>query len=377
MVVDKLASRDSTQNEVVETTQHTRTVDIVHIYDRVFISPNWSKNSAQRNRNAPDSRFAWVSVDFRVESLEPSSLAHIYSFHKAIEAMLADKIDKNLVIMIGSEPAHVTAVALLLGGHMIIGRGMSADDVAERLRPISYMFSSFADGNTHLSVEDCWRAIHRASTLGWTTFDSSQQDDGQEAIDMDEYLHYDDTPNGAMHLVDPARLLLFREPADLPAGVAFEDEGGRRRFGAEHYAGLFEDFGVRLVVRCGGGAWDCEALRAAGMAVEDLRVTAGGAGMLSAVDRFLTLARVAPGCIAVQCGGGGGDERIESEGGDDGDDSMEADAGARLVVAAHLIRNRGFGAGAAVAWTHIAHPAAGRPSPELVILGDDTSSSMM
>ena len=250
---------------------------------------------------------------------------------------------------------------------MIIGRGMSADEVSERLRPISYMYSSFADGNTNLSVEDCWRAIHRATELGWASFDQPQRDDGQDVIDMDEYLHYDDTPNGAMHLVDPARLLLFREPADLPSGVAWEDEGGRRHFGAEHYAGLFEDFGVRLVVRCGGGSWDTDALRASGVAVEDLRVTAGGAGMLSAVDRFLTLARLVPGCIAVQCGGG---ELIESEEGDGQDESMEADAGARLVVAAHLIRNRGFAAAAAVAWTHIAHPAAARPAPELVITGD-------
>ena len=225
------------------------------------------------------------------------------------------------------------------------------------------------DGNgsdLDLAIEDCWRAMHRARSLGWANFrdnaDSAEDCELREVIDMEEYQHYDDTPNGAMHLVDPSRLLLFRCPADLPPGLAWDDNKGRRRFGAEHYAGLFEDFDVRLVVQC-GGAWDCGALEAAGVAVEDLRVEAGRAGMLAAVDRFVTLAREAPGCIAVQCGGGDDDSSDSDE---DGNEGLGEEAAARLVVAAHLIRNRGFGAAAAVAWSHIAHPAARRAAPELV-----------
>ncbi len=89
-----------------------------------------------RNRNEIDGTFTWVSVDCQVESLEPSSLAHIYSFHKALKAMLEDKIEKSLVIMMGSEQVHVASVALLLQGHMIIGSLMSAEEVLEWPRPI-------------------------------------------------------------------------------------------------------------------------------------------------------------------------------------------------------------------------------------------------
>jgi hypothetical protein len=119
--------------------------------------------------------------------------------------------------------------------------------------------------------------------------------------------------------------------------------------------------------------------------------------MMAAVDRFLTLMRVVPGCIAVQCGGGeedgGGREDDEgrklqgpeghgaddegSEGEDDSDGERDREDGggrmgegdaARLLVAAHLIRGRGFGAAEALAWAQMAHPAAAGPAPALVLL---------
>ena len=70
--------------------------------------------------------------------------------------------------------------------------------------------------------------------------------------------------------------------------------------------------------------------------------------------------------------GGAGAERIESEDGGAGegdDEEVDGDTGARLVVAAHLIRSRGFRAAEAVAWGLIAHPrAAARAAPALVAL---------
>jgi hypothetical protein len=70
--------------------------------------------------------------------------------------------------------------------------------------------------------------------------------------------------------------------------------------------------------------------------------------VLPSIDRFLTLLKVAPGCIAVQCG--------------------SADAVVRLAVAAHLIRHRGFSAPAAIAWTHIVHPMLPDPVSKEVVL---------
>ena len=308
----------------------------IHLIDRLYISII-AENLSHSFRNAvnihmPKDRntFVCASVDVSHHDFAPSSLAHMYSFHKSISMLLESIGDRDLVIAVAAEPSLITIVALLLGSHLIIGKGMTPQMVAKNFRLLESMFVKLTDGNnTDLSVLDCWKAIHRATTLGWVNFDSHQKHDVSEIIDMDEYLHYDDTHNGAMHLVDPSRLLLFREPADLPAGVAWEDEGGRRRFGAEHYAWLFEDFGVSLVVRCGGGE----------------RAT------------------------SVEAGRGAGNEADRSTALCDGD------AGARLLVAAHLIRSRGFCAAEALAWACMVHPVAAGAGPAVVLVSGAAGGS--
>ena len=341
---------------------------LVHLFDRVSVSLSGNiRESVYPPRSSQTKNvLAKIVSDDCPQCSVPSSLADIYAFHKNLSKILDVPKDQDLTILM--ELHQAKTAALLLGCYMIVGRGMSADEVKDRFRPVKEMYTEMTQGDmrcksTGIMIEDYWSGLHRAAALGRVNFDPPEGLYGQDLIDMDEYLHYDDTANGAMHLVDPSRVLLFREPADLPAGTAWRDEGGRRLFGAEHYAGLFVDFGVGLAVRCGGGAWDDAALGAAGIAVEDMRATARGAGTLAAVDRFLTLARSAPGCIAVQCGRGGGNGgagRDQTGGGAAGGGS---DAAARLVVAAHLIRGRGFTAAGALAWTHIAHPAAAARQP--------------
>jgi hypothetical protein len=343
--------------------------------DQLFISLISTENSTLSTNicGVDHNQYASISTDIEWTCLTPSSLGHLYSFHRDIENAIIDSTDSDLVVLVRANRNQIALATYLLGGYMILGRGMSADEVAAIFMPI-YGVTECAQSD--FQMQDYWRALHHAKSLGWVNFQTANySDDNDEEpafIDMEEYLHYDDTANGAMHLVDPARLLLFRCPADLPAGQAWRDEGGRRVFGAEHYAGVFGDFDVRLVVRCGGarGGWDSGALRAAGMAVEELRVApGGGAGVMAAVDRFLTLMRAAPGCIAVQCGGG------NEEGSCGGSNQwgrgwrMGEEAAARLLVAAHLIRHRGFGAAEALAWVRMAHPAAAAgPAPALVLL---------
>jgi hypothetical protein len=362
---------------------------------------------------------AWISETLSWNEkedgiFEPCNLGHIYKFHQSIIQTLEGS-NKQLVICVGEEPKHITLAALLLSGHMIMGHGMSVDDVASRFAPLSPLFVTFKDPSNpnapELTLNDCWQAMHRANALGWTKM-NQEEDEAGDFIDMDEYLHYDDSPNGAVHLVDPSRLLLFRRPHDLPNNRPWIDADGQRSFGPAHYAGVFQDFGVGLVVRCGSGAsYDAAPLRAAGIAVEDLSCAVGGGELLRAVDRFLTLARVAPGLIAVQCGPAWGaaasdvsnffdpttnrirkeeeeeEEEDDDEGGEDSDDDddegSEGNEGsgdgsvgagdedhlARLLVSAHLIRSAGFRAAPAVAWACIAHPARTLgPAPRLEIL---------
>jgi hypothetical protein len=230
--------------------------------------------------------------------------------------------------------------------------------------PIISRFSVFRPtADSTIAVQDCWRALKHAHHLGWVDFTSGDAD-VDRCIDMQEYLHYDSPANGSLHVVVPGKLLAFTCPRDIASslGASWSDEGGTRHFSAAYYLDIFEDFGVRVVVRSGGQHYDAHSLMMRGIGVEDLRLPSAATGSDSDLfpefddspaarlcvavsafrnaDRFLTLARLAPGAIALH--------------GSDPDGSLGASG--RLLAETYLIRAHGFGGPDALAWLLMAHP---------------------
>jgi hypothetical protein len=252
-----------------------------------------------------------------------------------------------MILCVGPGPRNLTHAALLLGGHLIVHEKMDLASVISAFSPISSRFVAFCDdgqfGTSELTVFDCWAALHRATELGWLDFSDEPSED---AIDMQEHLHYASVANGELHVVVPNKLLAFRAPTDLPDGLAWLDDSGTRRFSPSYYADILPDFNVSVVLCCGGACsdppYDASALAASGMGVEALAADAQSGRLLAATDRVLTLARAAPGAIALH-GAGGGEED--------------------LLLSAYLIRLHGFPARQAIAWVRMAHPAAHSAPP--------------
>ena len=199
-----------------------------------------------------------------------------------------------------------------------------------------------------LTVMDCWSALHRAKSQGWLDFSDQPNED---SIDMEEHLHYDSVANGQLHVVVPNKLLAFACPSDLPDGLAWADEAGARRFSPSYYAEVLGDFDVSVAVCCCGAdagevPYDAGALEERGVAVEALCADARSGRLLGSVDRLLTLARAAPGAVALH-GGGGWEEG--------------------LLLSACLIRLFGFSARGAIAWARMAHPPAPVAGPRLAL----------
>jgi hypothetical protein len=244
-----------------------------------------------------------------------------------------------------------------LGGYFITSKYMDPDHVATLFSSISCNFVKFKDTNVddtvELTVVDCWRALHRSRTLGWLDFSDHP---AHTSIDMEEHLHYDTVSNGEVHVVVPSKLLTFRCPTDLPDGRMWMDEGGERQFSASYYGEVLGDFDVAVVVSCGGEGvgYDTRPLEAAGIPVEVVVTEGWGGGLLRAVDRLLTLARTAPGAVAIH-GSGGGEEEV--------------------LLAAYLIRLHGFGAREAVAWARMAHPTVRSVGPRLTIRAEWQSAT--
>ena len=191
--------------------------------------------------------------DSNDDVFHPPGLGIIHGFCEDLWHSQAYKQGKTIVICAGTHPKDITDTALLVGSFMILSMDIEIQEVLDAFEVLSSQCMIYSD---QLSVSDCWKALHHASTqCGWLHLESrnflgSRREIGSEALDMREYVHYDCPLNGGFHAVVPDKLFVFDCPADLPDGAPWADAGGERLFGAAYYAEVFGDFDVDVVVRC-------------------------------------------------------------------------------------------------------------------------------
>ena len=246
---------------------------------------------------------------------------------------------------------------------MILHRGQGAEAVSSLFEASGFVTArelhTAADGGLEPSPYDCWRALDRARSLAWLV---DPQSDDDPLLDMEEFDHYAAPANGAVHLTVPGKLFFFPTPKDLPAGQDWDDcadSSGAvvRRFSARFYADLLHHLGASCVVCLGGGsAQSAAALAARGLHVEDLGLAADGSSLLRGLDRLLSLARAAPGAVAVYSG-----------------DGAVWPGYTGSLAAAFLISRLGFDEGSARAWPRLTSPwAAAAAGPAAAALVVDT-----
>ncbi len=99
----------------------------------------------------------------------------------------------------------------------------------------------------------------------------------------------------------PASSSSARPPPDLAEQRPWIDhDDGRRFFSPAHFAEIFHDNDVQLIVRCSRApaVFESSPFIANGILIKDLSAPPPGASpaaMMAAVDRFLTLVAAAPG----------------------------------------------------------------------------------
>ena len=115
-----------------------------------------------------------------------------------------------------------------------------------------------------------------------------------------------------------------------------------------YYADILGDFDVAVCCTAASSAAsdDAAGIEDHGITAEVLAADARSGRQLASVDRVLTLARAAPGAIALHgCGCG---EEVP-------------------LLLAYLIRLHGFSARQAIAWARMTHPRSPVPAPRLAL----------
>ena len=157
------------------------------------------------------------------------------------------------------------------------------------------------------------------------------------AIDIDEYLHYDNPANGDLQEVVPGKIVALRTPVDLGGGEYRDRSDGVRDFSPAFHADILHGMGVCAVVRLGEPRYAGAAFESRGLAHHDVDYAGGACPPDAAVAAFFQIiAATSPRALAVVCETGRGR--------------------AGTLTALYLMRWHKFSAREAMGWLRIMRP---------------------
>jgi hypothetical protein len=346
----------SKTNKTVDTRPFTATIMPIQIEIPTNINVDLHFITEMTDLALQDQTYCFKAAHFLdIGGSATEDVLQISVFHRFCETMCSS-IDAhpNMPIVVCPKDQDVSSLSTacqLLGAYLILEHDCQVNRVQDICRPILDEIARRKPkqppdipGPHDSCMIDCWHALDQAKSLTWLTSSDAKT---ESILDVEMAAHYAMPANGNIHVLVPGKLLLFPTPAPLPVGLDWADEsdGGQaaeRRFGASFLAGLLAELEVSAVV-CLGRAdeRDAAAFGASELDVHELGLGKGRAGLLGAMDHLLAVSRAAPGAVAVYGGGAGDSEALET------------------MVAAWVMRECGFGAGAGAAWVRMVCPHAG------------------
>ena len=269
----------------------------------------------------------------------PLNLGSVHDFCNIVEARTAKAPDaKPIVFSVGEDREKITNAAFQIGAYALLK--MSMDQVyiscwAEKLQEHLLPYRDVSPGpmNFELFLKDCWDGIARARQQSLLDF-------GPGGFDAADYYMYDDPKYADLHAVVPGKLIALRGPKNLSKPwVDVTDETGRhtfRDFSPGHYVPIFQQLGVRAVVRLNGPTYPRAEFAAAGIALVDLYFDDCSPPPPDIVAKFLAVAEAVPGAVAVHCSAGLGRTGT--------------------LIALYLMKHHGFSAREAMGWLRVVRP---------------------
>jgi cell division cycle 14 len=280
----------------------------------------------------------FLTYDAFCDDFGPLNLTSIVTFIERLDHQLRSFTSSRIVYMVDNGRRELTNALFLLGAYMILRREMRTEEVKAKFSWLPetsieyYRDATFSKPDFGLTLENCWRGLEKGKSSGWLNYPAIAETEHWGMIDVDQYAHWDSPLNGGFQVVVPGKFVAFRGPTDLN-GAAYSDAAGYRQFSPAHYISIFQELGVKTVVRLNEPEYDGGDFAAQGIRHHDLYFDDCTAPPARVVRRFLDIVDAAEGLVAVHCKAGLGRTGT--------------------LIALYLMRRRGFTARAAMGWLRI------------------------
>ncbi|KAM9330724.1 dual specificity protein phosphatase CDC14B [Gastrophryne carolinensis] len=227
----------------------------------------------------------------------PLNLAMLYKFccklNKKMKSFSLMK--KKIVYYTNNDPKKQANAAFLIGSYAIIYLKKLPEEVYRILQMANVAYLPFRDASFgtcsfHLTLLDCFHAVHKAVQYDFFDF---------KTFDLDEYQHYERAENGDFNWIIPKKFLAFSGPHQKS-----KMENGYPHHAPEAYFPYFKTHDVSTIVRLNKKMYEAKRFTDAGFEHHDLFFIDGSTPNDTIMKRFLNICENAEGAIAVHCKAG-------------------------------------------------------------------------
>ncbi|CAH1991276.1 unnamed protein product [Acanthoscelides obtectus] len=276
-------------------------------------------------KNTTDSYFFCMDDDLVYDNyyadFGPLNISCLYKFCCEVRKLLRfAKGTRSVVYYTCSQLERKTNAACLIGCFAVIHLGFHPDEIWKILLELSpyklYIDASQVACCFHLCIQDVLNAVHKAVQFNFFNF---------EDFNVSEYDMYDLLQYGDINWLVPRKFLAFIGPSENNQGHP-----------PGYYLKYFLKNDVKYVIRLNQACYDSKVFINAGIQHVDLIFPDGTTPPRDVLIRFLDIAEMGPGAIAVHCKAGLG--RTGS------------------LIGAYLIKHYHLTAREAIGWMRLCRP---------------------